>query len=90
MSFVSTWACFAGIWWVIAYSHGDLEYAERLKGINSSDNNNNNSNSTNTSSSDTINDAFIPCVTEIKSFATAFLFSVETQHTIGKCIFSLF
>lgn len=28
--------------------------------------------------------SFIPCVTEIKGFATSFLFSVETQHTIGK------
>lgn len=25
-----------------------------------------------------------PCVVEVYSFATAFLFSVETQHTIGK------
>jgi hypothetical protein len=29
------------------------------------------------------NDTFIPCVTNIKNFASAFLFSVETQHTIG-------
>lgn len=29
------------------------------------------------------NKTFNPCVTEIKSVATAFLFSVETQHTIG-------
>ncbi|PRD30164.1 UNVERIFIED_CONTAM: Kcnj5 [Trichonephila clavipes] len=25
-----------------------------------------------------------PCVAEVHDFATAFLFSVETQHTIGK------
>lgn len=77
MSFVSTWACFAGVWWLIAYSHGDLDYAKRLQQSSSSDSNNNSSNS------DISNDTFIPCVTEIKSFATAFLFSVETQHTIG-------
>ena len=31
-----------------------------------------------------MNETFIPCVTEIKGFLTCFLFSVETQHTIGK------
>jgi hypothetical protein len=27
------------------------------------------------------------CVTEIKSFLSAFLFSLETQHTIGELTF---
>lgn len=30
------------------------------------------------------NETFIPCVTEVKSFATSFLFSIETQFTIGE------
>lgn len=67
MSFIGTWSVFAGIWWLIAYSHGDLDYAhgKLISGYGD-------------------NKTFIPCVTEIKSFATSFLFSIETQHTIGK------
>lgn len=65
MSFLCTWACFGVCWWLIAYAHGDLEYAQRLK------------------NGEAVDEKFIPCVTEIKSFATSFLFSVETQHTIG-------
>lgn len=68
MSFILTWAGFAGIWYVIAYAHGDLEYAERVRKYGTS----------------ALNESFIPCVTEVKSFATSFLFSVETQHTIGE------
>lgn len=30
------------------------------------------------------NETFIPCVTEIHGFISCFLFSIETQHTIGK------
>lgn len=69
MSFILTWAAFAGVWYVIAYAHGDLEYAERVQLYGA----------------DALNESFIPCVTEVKSFATSFLFSVETQHTIGEC-----
>lgn len=68
MSFISTWSGFACIWWLIAYAHGDLDYAQG-----------NLINETN----DYTNKTFIPCVTEIKSFATSFLFSIETQFTIG-------
>lgn len=67
MSFIGTWAGFAGIWWLIAYSHGDLDYAQgKLENID-----------------EYANKTYIPCVTEIKSVATSFLFSIETQHTIG-------
>ncbi|XP_055319917.1 G protein-activated inward rectifier potassium channel 3 isoform X1 [Sitodiplosis mosellana] len=59
MSFIGTWSAFAGIWWLIAFSHNDLP------GMRSA------------------NETFTPCVIELKSFATSFLFSVETQHTIG-------
>ena len=33
--------------------------------------------------SNVANKSFVPCVTDIKNFASSFLFSVETQHTIG-------
>lgn len=67
MSFISTWSVFAGIWWLIAYAHGDIDYANGMSMTGYGDN----------------NKTFIPCVTEIKSFAHSFLFSIETQHTIG-------
>ncbi|XP_020300464.1 G protein-activated inward rectifier potassium channel 3-like isoform X2 [Pseudomyrmex gracilis] len=59
MNFLLSWLGFALIWWLIAYSHGDLDPA----------NYNNNT--------------FTPCVMGIRNFASCFLFSVETQHTIG-------
>lgn len=67
MSFIGTWSIFSVIWWLIAYAHGDIDYAQ--------------GNLMNDESH--TNKTFIPCVTEIKSFPTAFLFSIETQHTIG-------
>lgn len=60
LSFLSSWFGFGCIWWLIAYTHGDLE-PENLKP-----------------------DAdWSPCVDNINSFASCFLFSLETQHTIG-------
>ncbi|XP_037050300.1 G protein-activated inward rectifier potassium channel 3 isoform X2 [Bradysia coprophila] len=65
MSFISTWTLFGIVWWLVAYSHGDIEYAERLRtGVE-------------------MNETLIPCVTEIKGYQSALLFSIETQHTIG-------
>lgn len=61
MNFLLSWLGFALIWWLIAYSHGDLD-----------PHNYNSSNYT-----------FTPCVEDIRSFTSCFLFSVETQHTIG-------
>ena len=29
------------------------------------------------------NDDFVPCASQIKDFTSCFLFSLETQHTIG-------
>lgn len=66
MSFISTWTLFGIVWWLVAYSHGDIENFERLKaGVD-------------------INETLIPCVTEIKGYQSALLFSIETQHTIGR------
>lgn len=59
MNFLLSWLGFALVWWLIAYSHGDLE-PQNFNGQN-----------------------FTPCVEDIRSFTSCFLFSVETQHTIG-------
>ncbi|XP_047358419.1 G protein-activated inward rectifier potassium channel 3-like isoform X3 [Vespa velutina] len=61
MNFLLSWLGFALIWWLIAYSHGDLD----PRNYNSP------------------NFTFTPCVQDIHSFTSCFLFSVETQHTIG-------
>lgn len=60
MNFLLSWLGFALIWWLIAYSHGDL------------DPNNYKTNS-----------SFTPCILDIHGFTSSFLFSIETQHTIG-------
>uniref|UniRef100_A0A4Y0BMU4 Inwardly rectifying k+ channel n=1 Tax=Anopheles funestus TaxID=62324 RepID=A0A4Y0BMU4_ANOFN len=62
-SFVGSWLFFAVIWWLISYTHGDLE--ELHLPDNQSE------------------IGWIPCVYNIYSFTSAFLFSIETQHTIG-------
>lgn len=77
--FTTSWLMFGCVYYLICYIHGDIgRYATKY--------------------SDLIMDAqFItkeqyqilsnytwePCVTEVDSFFSAFLFSVETQHTIG-------
>lgn len=66
MSFLLSWTSFALIWWLISYTHGDLEALDDPL-LNSS-------NST---------EPMKPCITNINGFMSCFLFSVETQHTIG-------
>ena len=61
MNFLLSWLGFALVWWLIVYTHGDLDPKNR-----------NNPNVT-----------FTPCVEDIHGFTSCFLFSVETQHTIG-------
>lgn len=56
LSFLLSWLVFAAIWWLISYTHGDL---------------------------DPHDDTWTPCVDNINSFTSCFLFSVENQHTIG-------
>ncbi|KAI8796691.1 G protein-activated inward rectifier potassium channel 4 isoform X1 [Biomphalaria glabrata] len=57
MAFTLSWLIFALIWWLVCFSHGDLDNVG--------------------------NQSWRPCVMEIKSFTSALLFSIETQHTIG-------
>ncbi|PVD38195.1 hypothetical protein C0Q70_00806 [Pomacea canaliculata] len=57
LAFIVSWVIFALIWWLVCFSHGDLDH---------------------------LNDQnWKPCVMEIRSFTSALLFSIETQHTIG-------
>ncbi|XP_049800395.1 G protein-activated inward rectifier potassium channel 3-like isoform X1 [Schistocerca nitens] len=72
MNFVLSWLAFAVIWWLIVLSHGDLEPEHNEKvaaalGRNLSD----------------VDAGWRPCVRDVSGFASCFLFSVETQHTIG-------
>ncbi|XP_031778009.1 G protein-activated inward rectifier potassium channel 3 isoform X6 [Nasonia vitripennis] len=59
LSFLLSWLVFAGIWWLIAFTHGDFEPRHM------------------------VDDNWRPCVSELHSFTSCFLFSIETQHTIG-------
>ncbi|XP_048507494.1 inward rectifier potassium channel 2-like isoform X2 [Athalia rosae] len=61
LNFLLSWLGFAMVWWLIVYSHGDL----------------------NRGNFENPNVTFTPCVEDIHSFTSCFLFSVETQHTIG-------
>ncbi|XP_048342705.1 ATP-sensitive inward rectifier potassium channel 11 [Sphaerodactylus townsendi] len=69
MSFLCSWLLFAMIWWLIAFAHGDLDQSTQmhLRGGNGG----------------LGAGEFVPCVTEIHSFTSAFLFSIEVQVTIG-------
>nr|CAD7397482.1 unnamed protein product [Timema cristinae] len=63
LSFILSWLGFALIWWLIAFTHGDLD-EDHLPGYQENNN-------------------WMPCIKEIYSFSSCFLFSIETQHTIG-------
>uniref|UniRef100_UPI00358FECA1 ATP-sensitive inward rectifier potassium channel 11-like n=1 Tax=Myxine glutinosa TaxID=7769 RepID=UPI00358FECA1 len=74
-AFLSSWLLFALFWWLLAFGHGDLEGRGRWGrrgGVGGP----------RVSSAD--EDMWpMPCVTGLHSFASAFLFSVEVQVTIG-------
>ncbi|XP_053608110.1 G protein-activated inward rectifier potassium channel 3-like isoform X1 [Plodia interpunctella] len=63
LSFILSWLLFALIWWLIAFTHGDLEI-DHLPEMQEDSN-------------------WKPCVFNIYGFTSCFLFSIETQHTIG-------
>ncbi|CAG0878661.1 unnamed protein product [Darwinula stevensoni] len=62
-SFLLSWLLFACIWYLIAFTHGDLE-PHHLPPLQEAS-------------------EWTPCIVQIYSFTSCFLFSVETQHTIG-------
>ncbi|NWV15126.1 KCNJ9 protein, partial [Ptilonorhynchus violaceus] len=57
LAYALTWLFFGLIWWVIAYSRGDLEHLG--------------------------DGSWTPCVNNLNGFVSAFLFSIETETTIG-------
>ncbi|BET02833.1 Inwardly rectifying K channel [Nesidiocoris tenuis] len=59
MNFLLSWLGFAVLWWLVLYSHGDLDPVAQA------------------------NLTRVPCVKDVTTFSSCFLFSVETQHTIG-------
>ncbi|XP_022831083.1 G protein-activated inward rectifier potassium channel 3-like isoform X1 [Spodoptera litura] len=63
LSFILSWLGFALIWWLISFTHGDLE-PDHLPPMQETSN-------------------WKPCVFNIYDFTSCFLFSIETQHTIG-------
>ena len=56
-SYFVSWLVFAGVWYLIALIHGDLDPLQP--------------------------EDHKVCVENVEDFTSAFLFSVETQHTIG-------
>lgn len=71
MNFLTLWTIFACFWYLMALAKGDIAYYEKwLAAVDK--------------------EAFeiefprTPCVRHLYSFASAFLFSIETQHTIGR------
>ncbi|XP_044758852.1 G protein-activated inward rectifier potassium channel 3-like isoform X2 [Coccinella septempunctata] len=63
IAFLGSWLGFGLIWWLISFTHGDLE-DEHLPDRQEDSN-------------------WTPCVTQIYDYTSCFLFSIETQHTIG-------
>ncbi|XP_016338286.1 G protein-activated inward rectifier potassium channel 4 [Sinocyclocheilus anshuiensis] len=55
--YTTTWVFFGFIWWLIAYTRGDLDHAD--------------------------DNEWTPCVNNLNGFVSAFLFSIETETTIG-------
>ncbi|NWZ36044.1 KCJ11 protein, partial [Brachypodius atriceps] len=70
MSFLCSWLLFGMVWWLIAFAHGDLDHSTRLQREPAE-------------GAAGSGAGFVPCVTSIHSFTSAFLFSIEVQVTIG-------
>lgn len=63
LAYFVSWLFFALIWWLIMFTHGDLE-DEHLPQFQAENN-------------------WTPCVLNIHNFTSCYLFSIETQYTIG-------
>ncbi|EFA09000.2 ATP-sensitive inward rectifier potassium channel 12-like Protein [Tribolium castaneum] len=63
LAYFVSWLFFALIWWLIMFTHGDLE-DEHLPQNQAESN-------------------WTPCVLNIHNFTSCYLFSIETQYTIG-------
>lgn len=71
LNFILSWLLLGVVWYIIAFAHGDIEFFDQMSRALDVAEFEAKTNHT-------------PCVTEIKTFLSAFLFSLETQHTIGK------
>ncbi|CAM5149770.1 unnamed protein product [Natator depressus] len=71
MTFLCSWLLFGMTWWLIAFAHGDLDHSTQLQAGGSR------------GAGEAEAGGFVPCVTSIHSFTSAFLFSIEVQVTIG-------
>ena len=67
MSFYVTWVGYAIAYWLIMHIHGDFAHC-KLE---------------NDGVTVTCEDNWTPCILAVHDFSSAFLFSLETQHTIG-------
>ncbi|XP_053211052.1 G protein-activated inward rectifier potassium channel 3-like [Panonychus citri] len=90
MGFLLSWLGFAIIWYFIAYVHGDLEPSVIAggggSGVGGGGGGGESDSQLVAPDSVSTNGVFPvvkPCVHGIDSFTSAFLFSIETQHTIG-------
>lgn len=72
LNFILSWLFLGVVWYLIAYANGDIEYFNKSEKEQEEFLTSNNKTE------------YTPCVTEIHSFLSAFLFSLETQHTIGE------
>lgn len=57
-----SWFAFAVLYWIICYTHGDLE-PDHLPPLQKQNN-------------------YRPCLYDVHNFASCFMFSIETQHTL--------
>lgn len=74
LNFTVSWLFLGVVWYTIAFAHNDIEYFDQISRAEDPD-------------AFIASSKHIPCVTEIKSYLSAFLFSLETQHTIGESTF---
>ncbi|KAF1372156.1 hypothetical protein PFLUV_G00262260 [Perca fluviatilis] len=84
-TFVSSWLLFAMSWWLVAFAHGDLGQ-ERERELDLDPERHNRTQCVprdNELVLDPEQHNRTQCVTGVKSFTSAFLFSIEVQVTIG-------
>ncbi|XP_031156199.2 ATP-sensitive inward rectifier potassium channel 8-like isoform X1 [Sander lucioperca] len=79
-TFVSSWLLFAMSWWLVAFAHGDLGQ-ERDRELDLG--RHNRTQCVTGDKTQCVTGDKTQCVTGVKSFTSAFLFSIEVQVTIG-------
>lgn len=77
-SYFASWLLFGVVWYLIAWQHGKLRQRTKLQVDDVIPNYFQGDLDLDTQDSD-----HVVCVDNVVDFTSAFLFSVETQHTIG-------